>query len=41
MGDYSLFKNQLLQSANNRGGLDIVEAIKDRAEIEDRRYKVY
>jgi len=41
MGDYSLFKNQLQQTANARGGLEIAEAIKAKAEIEDRRYKIY
>ena len=41
MGDYSLFKNQLQQAASTRGGLEIAEAIKDKAEIADRRYKIY
>jgi peptidyl-prolyl cis-trans isomerase D len=41
MGDYSLFKNELLQAADRRGGLEIAEAIKDKAQIEDRRYKIY
>ena len=41
VGDYSLFKTQLLQSANSRGGLEIADAIKDKADIEDRRYKIY
>jgi peptidyl-prolyl cis-trans isomerase D len=41
MGDYSLFKNQLQQAAAARGGLEIAEAIKDKADIEDRRYKIY
>lgn len=41
MGDYSMFKNQLLQNANNRSGLEIADAIKDKAAIEDRRYKIY
>jgi len=41
MGDYSMFKNQLLQEANRRNGLEIADAIKDKANIEDRRYKIY
>lgn len=41
MGDYSLFKDQLLKSANNKGGLEIADAIKAKAEIEDKRYKIY
>ncbi|HZY77977.1 MAG TPA: peptidylprolyl isomerase, partial [Cyclobacteriaceae bacterium] len=41
MGDYSMFKTQLQTNANNRGGLEIGDAIKEKADIEDRRYKVY
>jgi peptidyl-prolyl cis-trans isomerase D len=41
MGDYSLFKDQLLRNANNRSGLEIADAIKATADIEDRRYKLY
>jgi peptidyl-prolyl cis-trans isomerase D len=41
VGDYSMFKNQLLQSVNNRNSLEIADAIKEKADIEDRRYKVY
>lgn len=40
IGDYSMFKNQALQNLNNRG-LNIAEAIKDAAKIEDMRYKFY
>lgn len=41
MGDYTIFKDQLLRNANNRSGLEIADAIRDKAEIEDRRYKIY
>ncbi len=41
MGDYSLFKDQLLRTADNKSSLEIADAIKDKAEIEDRRYKIY
>ncbi len=41
MSDYSLFKSQLQGNANNRGGLEIAEAIKEHADIADRRYKIY
>jgi peptidyl-prolyl cis-trans isomerase D len=41
MGDYSLFKNQLQQAANSKGSLEIADAIKDKAGVEDRRYKIY
>jgi peptidyl-prolyl cis-trans isomerase D len=40
IGDYAMFKNQALQNLNNRG-LNIAEAIKDAAKIEDMRYKFY
>jgi peptidyl-prolyl cis-trans isomerase D len=40
-GDYSMFKNQLLQNLNNRNSLEIADAIKEKADIEDKRYKVY
>ncbi|HEX8061548.1 MAG TPA: peptidylprolyl isomerase [Cyclobacteriaceae bacterium] len=39
--DYSLFKSQIEKAADARGGLEIAEAIKDKADIEDRRYKIY
>ncbi|MEK6783017.1 MAG: SurA N-terminal domain-containing protein [Bacteroidota bacterium] len=41
IGDYSIFKNQALQNLNNRGGLNIAEAIKEASKIEDKRYKFY
>ena len=41
IGDYSMFKNQTLQNLNNRGGLNIAEAIKEASKIEDKRYKFY
>lgn len=41
MGDYTLFKDQLLRSVNSRSGLEIADAIKDKAEIVDKRYKIY
>ena len=41
VGDYSMFKNQALQSLNNQSGFNIVEAIKDASKIEDKRYKFY
>ena len=41
VGDYSLFKDQLLQNINTRGGLEIADAIRDKADIEDRRYRIY
>lgn len=41
MGDYSIFKTQLLQNIESRGGLEIVEAIREKADIEDKRYKIY
>lgn len=41
VGDYSMFKNQALQSLNNQGGFNIVEAIKAASKIEDKRYKFY
>lgn len=41
MGDYSMFKNQLQQTQNTRGGYYIVEALKDAAKVEDKRYKFF
>lgn len=41
IGDYSMFKNQLLQNINNRNSLEIADAIKDKSNIEDKRYRVY
>ena len=41
IGDYSEFKNQLLQGLNGRSGFGISEAIKEAANIEDKRYKFF
>jgi peptidyl-prolyl cis-trans isomerase D len=41
MGDYSIQKGQLQQTVNGRSGLEIVDAIKEKTEIEDKRYRVY
>ncbi|MCB0489574.1 MAG: SurA N-terminal domain-containing protein [Cyclobacteriaceae bacterium] len=41
VGDYSIFKNQKLQAINNKSGLDIAEALKKGANIEDKRYLFY
>lgn len=41
MDDYSLFKDQLQKTANNKSSLEIADAIKATADIEDRRYKLY
>ncbi|MCI0751141.1 MAG: SurA N-terminal domain-containing protein [Flammeovirgaceae bacterium] len=40
VGDYAVYKAQLEQSARNRS-FNIAEAIKDKAGIEDKRYKFY
>jgi peptidyl-prolyl cis-trans isomerase D len=41
IGDYSIFKNQKLQAINNSAGLNIAEALKKGAHIEDKRYLFY
>ncbi|MEP2670619.1 MAG: SurA N-terminal domain-containing protein [Cyclobacteriaceae bacterium] len=41
LGDYSMFKNQKLQTLNNQTGLNIAEALKKGANIEDKRYLFY
>lgn len=41
MGDYAMFKTQLQQTANNKSGMGINDAIKEKADIEDMRYKAY
>jgi peptidyl-prolyl cis-trans isomerase D len=41
VGDYALFKTQLQQSAVNRNTSSIAEAIKQNAQIVDKRYKFY
>jgi len=40
-GDYTMFKSQLLQGVNSRSSLGIAEAIKEGANIEDKRYKFF
>jgi len=39
--DYSMFKSQLQQTQNSRGAYYIVEALKELAKIEDKRYKFF
>ena len=41
VGDYTLFKNQLLQGLNGRTSYGIAEAIKQGADIQDKRYKFF
>lgn len=41
VGDYAMFKNELLKNINNRSGLNIAEAIKEGSSIKDKRYKFY
>lgn len=41
MGDYSIFKSQLEQTAINRNAVGISEAIKETSNIVDKRYKFY
>jgi len=41
IGDFSMFKNQLLQTLSSRGGYYITEALKEAARMEDKRYKFY
>lgn len=42
MGDYSIFKTQLLNSLSSRGsGYFITEALKEAGKIEDKRYKFF
>ncbi|MCK6616100.1 MAG: SurA N-terminal domain-containing protein [Cyclobacteriaceae bacterium] len=41
IGDYTMFKNQLEQTANRTNSFNIAEAIKEAANIEDKRYKFY
>ncbi|MFM8911741.1 MAG: peptidylprolyl isomerase, partial [Flammeovirgaceae bacterium] len=38
VGDYSLFKTQLLQNLNGKSSFGISQAIKEAAKIEDKRY---
>jgi peptidyl-prolyl cis-trans isomerase D len=41
IADYSLYKQQLTQQYENRIGFNIANAVKEYAEIEDRRYKFF
>lgn len=41
IGDYSIFKNQKLQTLTNQAGFNIAEALKKGADIEDKRYLFY
>jgi peptidyl-prolyl cis-trans isomerase D len=40
VGDYTMFANQLLQSANNKSSFAISEAIRQDAKVVDKRYNV-
>lgn len=41
IGDFTMFKNQMLNSLSSRGGYYITEALKEAAHIEDKRYKFF
>lgn len=41
IGDYTMFKNQLLQGMNGKSSFGIAQAIKEAAKIEDQRYKFF
>jgi peptidyl-prolyl cis-trans isomerase D len=41
MGDYTMFKTQLLQGLNGKSGLGIAQAIKEVSKIKDKRYKFF
>ncbi len=41
IGDYSMFRNQLVQTANAQSSYSISEALKATADIEDMRFKFY
>ncbi len=41
VGDYTMFKNQLLQGLNGKAAYSISEALKQGANIEDKRYKYF
>ncbi len=41
VGDYSMFRNQLLQGLNGKSAYAISEALKEGANIEDKRYKFF
>ena len=41
IGDYTMFKNQLLQGLNGKSNSGITAAIKEVSKIEDKRYKFF
>lgn len=41
LNEYSLYKEQLEQNSSNRGSFSIAEAIKEKADVTDKRYKFY
>jgi peptidyl-prolyl cis-trans isomerase D len=41
IGDYTMFKNQLLQGLNGKSSFGIAQAIKDVSKIEDKRFKFF
>ncbi len=41
IGDFSMFKGQLLQTQNGRGGYNVTEALREAAKVEDNRYKFF
>ncbi len=41
IGNYSMFRDQLMSSQTGRGGYYINEALKEAAKIEDKRYKFF
>jgi peptidyl-prolyl cis-trans isomerase D len=41
IGDFSIFKSQLLQNLINRGGYYVTQTLKDGANIDDKRYKFF
>ncbi|MBT1690147.1 peptidylprolyl isomerase [Dawidia soli] len=40
-GDYAVYKTQLEQGSQNRAGYSIAEAIKEKSDITDKRYKFF
>lgn len=41
IGEFGMFKSQLLNTLNSRGGYYITEALKEAAKMEDKRYKFF
>ncbi len=41
IGDFSIFKSQLMQNLINRGGYYVTQTLKDGANIDDKRYKFF